>query len=78
MRIVIARAGLGRMAAVKSLKHTDEDFTLIYRINHHLFQPFLYLVATAALSSADIASATRALPPGHDGHSRLLKNSRLF
>ena len=67
MRIVIAGAGFGGMAAVKSLKHADADFTLIDRTNHHLFQPLLYLVATAALSSADIASATRTLPPGHDG-----------
>lgn len=49
------------MAAVKALKHADADVTLIDRTNHHLFQPLLYQVATAALSPADIATASRAL-----------------
>jgi NADH dehydrogenase len=43
------------------LKGADVDITLIDRTNHHLFQPLLYQVATAALSPADIATATRAL-----------------
>jgi NADH dehydrogenase len=30
--------------------------TLIDRRNHHLFQPLLYQVSTAALSPADIAA----------------------
>lgn len=60
-RIVIVGAGFGGMAAVKSLKHADVDVTLIDRTNHHLFQPLLYQVATAALSPADIATASRAL-----------------
>ena len=60
-RIVIVGAGFGGMAAVKSLKHANADVTVIDRTNHHLFQPLLYQVATAALSPADIASATRAL-----------------
>jgi NADH:ubiquinone reductase (H+-translocating) len=33
--------------------------TLIDRTNHHLFQPLLYQVATAGLSSADIAAPLR-------------------
>src|SRR5437016_14065112 len=33
--------------------------TLVDRRNHHLFQPLLYQVATAALSPADIASPIR-------------------
>jgi len=43
------------------LKHSDADVTLIDRTNHHLFQPLVYQVATAALSPADIATASRAL-----------------
>jgi NADH dehydrogenase/putative oxidoreductase len=35
--------------------------TLIDRSNHHLFQPLLYQVATAALSPADIAAPVRRL-----------------
>lgn len=60
-RIVIVGAGFGGMAAVKALRHADADITLIDRTNHHLFQPLLYQVATAALSPADIATASRAL-----------------
>src|SRR5438270_471171 len=60
-RIVIVGAGFGGMAAVKALKGVDADITLVDRTNHHLFQPLLYQVATAALSPADIATATRAL-----------------
>ncbi|HEY5048473.1 MAG TPA: NAD(P)/FAD-dependent oxidoreductase [Rhizomicrobium sp.] len=60
-RIVIVGAGFGGMAAAKALKGADADITLIDRTNHHLFQPLLYQVATAALSPADIATATRAL-----------------
>ena len=37
------------------------DLTVIDRNNHHLFQPLLYQVATAALSPADIASPIRTI-----------------
>jgi NADH dehydrogenase len=60
-RIVVVGAGFGGMAAVQALKGVDVDVTLVDRTNHHLFQPLLYQVATAALSPADIATATRAL-----------------
>lgn len=60
-RIIVVGAGFGGMAAVKALKGADADITLVDRTNHHLFQPLLYQVATAALSPADIATATRAL-----------------
>ncbi len=59
--IVVVGAGFGGMAAVKALNHADADVTLIDRTNHHLFQPLLYQVATAALSPSDIATASRAL-----------------
>ena len=60
-RIVIVGAGFGGMAAAKGLKGVDAEITLVDRTNHHLFQPLLYQVATAALSPADIAAASRAL-----------------
>ncbi|MFO0731329.1 MAG: hypothetical protein U0361_10115 [Nitrospiraceae bacterium] len=37
------------------------DITLIDRTNHHLFQPLLYQVATAALSPGDIAWPLRTI-----------------
>tara|TARA_A100001391_G_scaffold205457_1_gene206698 strand:+ start:1226 stop:2527 length:1302 start_codon:yes stop_codon:yes gene_type:complete len=60
-KIVIVGAGFGGMAAARALKDVAADITLIDRTNHHLFQPLLYQVATAALSPADIATATRVL-----------------
>jgi NADH:quinone reductase (non-electrogenic) len=60
-RIVIVGSGFGGLAAAKALNGADAEVTLVDRTNHHLFQPLLYQVATAALSPADIATASRAL-----------------
>jgi len=60
-RIVIVGSGFGGLAAAKALKGADAEITLVDKTNHHLFQPLLYQVATAALSPADIATASRAL-----------------
>lgn len=59
--VVIIGAGFGGLAAAKGLVGAPVDVTLIDRTNHHLFQPLLYQVATAALTPSDIASATRSL-----------------
>ena len=45
--------------AAQSLRHAD--VVLIDRTNHHLFQPLLYQVATAALSPGDIAWPLRTI-----------------
>lgn len=60
-RIVVVGGGFGGYAAVRALAGSEADVTLVDRTNHHLFQPLLYQVATAALSPADIATATRVL-----------------
>lgn len=60
-RIVIVGAGFGGLAAARGLIGVDADVVLVDRTNHHLFQPLLYQVATAALSPADIAAATRSM-----------------
>lgn len=49
------------MSAAKELKSANLDITLIDKTNHHLFQPLLYQVATAALSPADVAAPIRAI-----------------
>jgi NADH dehydrogenase len=64
-KIIVVGAGFGGMAVMQSLKNVDADVTLIDRTNHHLFQPLLYQVATAALSPAEIATASRALLRHH-------------
>jgi NADH dehydrogenase len=60
-QIVVVGAGFGGMAVVQALRGTAADVTLVDRTNHHLFQPLLYQVATAALSPAEIATASRVL-----------------
>lgn len=58
-RVVIVGAGFGGLSAAKALKNTDVDVVVIDKNNHHLFQPLLYQVATAALSPGDIAQPIR-------------------
>src|SRR6516225_3403438 len=60
-RIVIIGAGFGGLSAAKRLGKVAADVTVIDRRNHHLFQPLLYQVATAALSPADIAAPIRGI-----------------
>ena len=60
-RIVIIGAGFGGLSAAQRLARVAADITVIDRRNHHLFQPLLYQVATAALSPADIAAPIRGI-----------------
>lgn len=58
---MIVGAGFGGLAAAQRLANKPADVTLVDRRNHHLFQPLLYQVATAALSPADIAAPIRSI-----------------
>ncbi len=60
-RVVVIGGGFGGLTAVQSLNGTNHEIVLINRTNHHLFQPLLYQVATAALSPDDIASPLRTI-----------------
>ena len=60
-RIVIIGAGFGGLSAAQRLARVAADIIVIDRRNHHLFQPLLYQVATAALSPADIAAPIRGI-----------------
>jgi NADH dehydrogenase len=62
-QIVIVGAGFGGLEAAKKLGKEGKAVrvTIIDRTNHHLFQPLLYQIATAALSPADIAAPIRAI-----------------
>ena len=57
--VVIIGGGFGGLEAAKALDGPDVDITLIDRVNHHLFQPLLYQVATAGLSSPAISAPIR-------------------
>ncbi len=59
--VVIVGAGFGGLAAAQRLANRPVDVTIVDRRNHHLFQPLLYQVATAALSPADIAAPVRSI-----------------
>lgn len=58
-RVIIIGGGFGGLNAAKSLKKADVDLLVIDKTNHHCFQPLLYQVATAALSSGNIAFPIR-------------------
>lgn len=60
-RVVIVGGGFGGLEAAKALRKAPVRVTLLDRQNHHLFQPLLYQVATAALSPADIAEPLRGI-----------------
>ena len=59
--VLILGGGFAGLYAAKSLAKAPVRVTVIDRQNHHLFQPMLYQVATAALSPADIASPIRSI-----------------
>jgi NADH:ubiquinone reductase (H+-translocating) len=70
-QIVIIGAGFGGLSAAKGLSRIDADIIIIDRRNHHLFQPLLYQVATAALSPADVAAPIRAVL-AHQANARVI------
>jgi NADH dehydrogenase len=57
----VVGAGFGGLNVVQALRRAAVRITVVDRRNHHLFQPLLYQVATAALSPADIAYPVRAI-----------------
>jgi NADH dehydrogenase len=59
--VVILGGGFGGLWAAKALAKAPVQITLLDRRNHHLFQPLLYQVATAALNPGDIAYPIRAI-----------------
>ena len=60
--VVIIGAGFGGLNAAKMFANNREfQVIIIDKTNHHLFQPLLYQVATAALSPGDIAMPIREI-----------------
>jgi NADH dehydrogenase len=59
--VVIVGAGFGGLSAAQELAGAEVRITIIDQRNHHLFQPLLYQVGTAALATSEIAWPIRFL-----------------
>lgn len=57
--VVIVGGGFAGLTCARRLARCAVRVTLVDRRNHHVFQPLLYQVATAALSPANIAAPIR-------------------
>jgi NADH:ubiquinone reductase (H+-translocating) len=60
-KVVVIGAGFAGVAVVRELRDSNADVTLVDRNNYHLFQPFLFQVATSILEPAEIATPIRSL-----------------
>jgi len=63
--VVIVGGGFGGLFAAKAMRRMAVRVTLVDRTNHHVFQPLLYQVATAALSPGDISKPIRSVLRRH-------------
>src|SRR2546422_3645735 len=59
--VVVVGGGFGGLYTARALAGRRGRVTLLDRRNHHLFQPLLYQVATAALNASDIAAPLRSV-----------------
>jgi NADH:ubiquinone reductase (H+-translocating) len=71
-RVVIIGGGFGGLYCARAMAREPVRITLVDRKNHHVFQPLLYQVATAALSPGDIASPIRSILHGFENVEVLL------
>ena len=72
LKVVIVGGGFGGLNVAKALHKANLDILLIDKKNHHLFQPLLYQVASAALSPADIAIPLREIVRKHKNTTVLM------
>jgi NADH dehydrogenase FAD-containing subunit len=70
--VVIVGGGFGGLAAARALKNAAVKVVLIDRVNHHLFQPLLYQVATSVLTPGQIASPIRGILRGNSNTTVVL------
>jgi len=71
--VVIVGAGFAGLTLARELG-APVRVTIVDRANHHLFQPLLYQVATAALSAPDISYPIRSILRGRRHTEVLLGN----
>lgn len=63
-QVIVLGGGFGGLTVLKGLSGKEVEVVLVDRSNHHLFQPLLYQVATAALSTSEIAQPIRSIMRG--------------
>jgi NADH:ubiquinone reductase (H+-translocating) len=74
VKVVIIGGGFGGLNVARSLAGTHFNILLLDRMNHHVFQPLLYQVATAALSIGNIASPLREILRGQPNVEVIMAN----
>jgi len=74
--VVVVGGGFAGLACARGLAGAALRVTLVDRSNHHLFQPLLYQVATAALNPGDIAAPIRSILRGQGNVTVLLGDVR--
>ena len=60
-QVVILGGGFAGMGAAVKLKHAPVKITLIDQNDYHTFQPLLYQLATAEMSSTEVGFPLREL-----------------
>lgn len=63
-KVVIVGGGFGGLSVAQHLGKKIPEIVIIDKTNHHLFQPLLYQVASAALSPGQIAIPIREIVSG--------------
>lgn len=58
-KVIIIGGGFGGINAALALRKAEIEVLVIDKTNHHLFQPLLYQVATAAIADTNIATPIR-------------------
>jgi NADH:ubiquinone reductase (H+-translocating) len=71
-KTIIVGAGFGGLEVAQRLAYAKTDVLIIDKLNHHLFQPLLYQVATCALSPGDIATPIRQALKDHSHTSFIM------
>jgi NADH dehydrogenase len=70
-RVVVVGAGFAGLSALHVLRRSSASVTLVDRNAYSTFQPLLYQVATAGLTSADVAYSLFAVARKHRASFRL-------
>jgi len=69
-RVVVVGGGFAGLSAMEALAGSDASVTLVDRNPYSTFQPLLYQVATAGLTSADVAYPLAAVTRRHKARFR--------